>query len=180
MEIISIFDNENQGLFSFVFPDEDFSEFYRLFNSWQDLEYLEEFFESNKSDLDRGYFGTMSVDEAILRTRKDAKQLSKKILDIKKNKDGETLNFLFKPLDNRSYRIEDLQKSKAYGIIRTSWLRLYAIRINDNFYVITGGTIKLTERMDEREHSQKELTKLDTCRDFLRNEGIFDDAGIRD
>jgi hypothetical protein len=45
-------------------------------------------------------------------------------------------------------------------------------------YIITGGAIKLTDKMEEREHTLKELKKLETCKQFLINEGIIDEEGI--
>lgn len=42
-------------------------------------------------------------------------------------------------------------------------------------YIITGGTIKLTLRMDERKHTREELKKLEMVRTFLLSENIIDD-----
>ena len=61
-----------------------------------------------------------------------------------------------------------------------SWLRIYAIRIEPNVYIVTGGAIKLTATMQEREHTQKELDKLNTCRDFLKQNGVFDQDSFVD
>ena len=54
-------------------------------------------------------------------------------------------------------------------------LRLYAVKFRD-WYVITGGAIKLTEKMKGRPHLQAELDKLELVRNFLRQddpEGSF-------
>ena len=42
-------------------------------------------------------------------------------------------------------------------------------------YVITGGAIKLTLKMEEREHTRQELVKLEQVREFLLSENIIDD-----
>lgn len=55
-----------------------------------------------------------------------------------------------------------------------SWLRIYAIRIDPNVYIVTGGAIKLTAKMQDREHTQIELEKLNKCRNFLIDNGVFD------
>lgn len=47
-------------------------------------------------------------------------------------------------------------------------------------YIITGGAIKLTAKMQDREHTQRELDKLNACRDFLRINGIFDQDSFID
>ena len=47
-------------------------------------------------------------------------------------------------------------------------------------YIITGGAIKLTATMQEREHTLTELTKLNKVRDYLMSLGIFDYNGFED
>ena len=50
----------------------------------------------------------------------------------------------------------------------------YAIRIEPNVYIITGGAIKLNAKMQDREHTQIELDKLNACRNYLQQKGVFD------
>ena len=57
----------------------------------------------------------------------------------------------------------------------TSWLRIYAIKLSEGVYLITGGAIKLTLRMEEREHTRRELVKMEKVRAFLLHEHIIDD-----
>ena len=47
-------------------------------------------------------------------------------------------------------------------------------------YIITGGAIKLTATMQEREHTRKELVKMDKVRRYLLEENIIDDDGFID
>ncbi len=44
--------------------------------------------------------------------------------------------------------------------------------------LLRGGTIKLTEKMNDRKHTQKELQKIDYCKQILRDEGIIDEDGM--
>ncbi len=181
MEIVRIFELEDQGLYAIRYQDEDSDEFLRLFDLWQDIAYLEFFFETHKSDLTKEFYNFISVEKAVIRTRDEAKELQKKILGVKNDKDEQVfLNDFFKPLDNITYKPNGLEKSKAYGILEKSWIRLYAIKILENFYVITGGSIKLTPRMSDRTHTQKELEKLDRCLAFLKENGIIDVDGIKE
>ena len=62
----------------------------------------------------------------------------------------------------------------------SSWLRLYAIKLTSGVYIITGGAIKLTATMQEREHTRKELVKMDKVRRYLLEENIIDDDGFID
>jgi len=50
-------------------------------------------------------------------------------------------------------------------------LRIYALRYGDGF-VIKGGTIKLTEYMDDRNDTKREKHKLNTVVEFLSRNGI--------
>ena len=62
----------------------------------------------------------------------------------------------------------------------SSWLRLYAIKLSQGVYVITGGAIKLTLKMEERSHTKEELVKLEKVRRFLLNEDIINDDSFID
>lgn len=75
---------------------------------------------------------------------------------------------VFKPLRPTSWRPESFEKCKAKGFRKTSWLRVYAIRLGVNHFVITGGAIKLTRTMNEREHLNEELMKLEVVCRFLK------------
>lgn len=102
------------------------------------------------------------------------------ILDISPNAD---LDSIFKPLHN-SRTAEILHgKEKAKGF-RTSWhlswLRLYAIKLEPQTYVITGGAIKLTYTMNERQHTLSELNRMEMVRNFLIENGVVDLDGIID
>ncbi|NLA49809.1 MAG: hypothetical protein GX876_10155 [Bacteroidales bacterium] len=71
-----------------------------------------------------------------------------------------------------------MEKKKAYGSKRKTWLRIYALKFGEDKYLITGGTIKLTDNISEREHTRKELRKLENCKKFIIDEGIVDEDGI--
>ena len=47
-------------------------------------------------------------------------------------------------------------------------------------YLITGGAIKLTKKMEEREHTSEELIKLEKGRNFLLAESVSDSDGLFD
>ena len=55
---------------------------------------------------------------------------------------------------------------------------MYALKASEDIYIITGGTIKLTDNMGERSHTSLELKKLEKCKQFLINEGIVDEDGV--
>lgn len=53
------------------------------------------------------------------------------------------------------------------GLLKPSWLRIYAVRLDTNLFLISGGAIKLTKNMD-KPHLQNELRKLDITRIFCQ------------
>ena len=143
------------------------------FQSWNDIEYLMEFFMENIEDL-KDYFHIERISEAIEDTMDDAEQLERLIFDIPYT---DNLDELFKPLASSDLTIRELTREKARNwerIGHASWLRIYAIRLEKNVFVITGGAIKLTRAMQDRLHTQKELDKLNRCRQYLLSNGVFD------
>jgi hypothetical protein len=174
MEIVSIF---GKNLFAIKHTGEEKDEFSKLFELWQDPEYLEDFFENNKDDLGNGFWGSISIEKAIFKTIDYAKEFEETLLDLsEKSSSGQIdeLRIIFKPLHNTQYQTTSFKKSKA----KQTWLRLYALRVEENAYIITGGTIKLTQKMQDREHTHLELEKLEKCKRFLIEQGIVDVDGV--
>ncbi|WP_233555828.1 hypothetical protein [Bacteroides sp. AM10-21B] len=59
-------------------------------------------------------------------------------------------------------------------------MRIYAIRLEANVYIVTGGAIKLTHLMQDKEHTVLELEKLNKCKAFLKLNGVFDKESFVD
>lgn len=174
MKIVPIF---GTNLFAFQYTGETKDELSRLFDLWADPEYLEEFFEDNNADITHGYYGTFTVEGAIFETYEHAESLEEHLLALAEQSEYEQLKGLeqiFKPLHNSQTKILQLNKSKA----RNHWLRLYALRVDKNVYIITGGAIKLTQTMQERQHTMDEINKIDRCRQFLIDKGVVDIDGL--
>jgi len=162
-----------KSLYAVQYEGEDFDEFARLFLDWSDMDYLEQFFELHREDLQSGFWGTISVEGAISKTIREAKALEKKLVQIAERGKFDrynTLSTLFKPLHDRTTRIEEYEMNKAKGLNKPSWLRIYAIRLAPNLFVVSGGAIKLTETMNEREHLIQELRKLELTKAYLLDE----------
>jgi len=178
MKIVRIFADED-CLLTVHYDNEKQDEFARLFNEWTDTEFLESFFTTHERDLD--YWGDISVEDAIKNTRDEAIKFYDSLITLTKLKPQlrkrKFIN-LFKPLENDQSRFDYLDKKKAYGPGNKSWLRLFALKISDDMFLITGGAIKLTRTLQERDHTDKELSKIEICKRFLKNQGIIDDSGI--
>ncbi len=150
-----------------------------ILGQWNDVVWLRNFFKANLEDL-TAYFKITDVNQAIYDTIDDSERLQCLIMDISPEAD---LDKLFRPLDNNrtsemilgkeKVRLRDTQK-------HASWLRIYAIKLDPGIYVITGGAIKLTRTMQEREHTLVELARMEKVRRFLLDNNILDKDSFDD
>lgn len=166
-------------LWAVRYPEKEVDELTQLFRNWSNFNYLLDFFLSNLEDL-KNFFHIYRISDAIQDTFDDADILEKLILDFPYT---ENLDGLFHPLSLSDTRVTELTREKARNWKRerhASWLRIYAIRVEMNVFIVTGGAIKLTPTMQERPHTEKELEKLNQCRDFLISNGIFDQDSFLD
>lgn len=164
MNIVRIF-AEQLNLFAFRFKGEKMNELGRLLSLWNDISYLHEFITNNKSDVPKN----VSISTLVFQLIEDANNIDETIIEISSNPKRSFEEF-FKPLNNQEYQIMELSKQKG----RRNYLRLYAIKIDDNCFVITGGAIKFHHLNKDRPHTQKEMQKIDRCRDYLKDSGVFD------
>ena len=110
------------------------------------------FFLDNFEDL-KNHFRVERIDQAINDTFEDAEALQELVLDFPYT---EQLDGLFKTLSVADTHGRELSREKARNwdrVRHASWLRIYALRLEPNVYVVTGGAIKLTRTMQEREHT---------------------------
>ena len=170
---------DNNTLWAVRYDGEEDNSLRIVFNQWNDPEWLWDFFTENMTDLE-SYFKITDVDQAIYDTMDDSDALECLILDISPDAD---LDKLFHPLENNRTAEMMLGKEKARLWKRAkhdSWLRLYAIKLEPGYYIITGGAIKLTKTMEEREHTLKELRKMEQVRNLLIEQGAIDADGFED
>lgn len=166
-------------LWAVHFEGENLNELDRVFTQWNDAGWLLKFFRENFNDL-VSFFKITKLDEAVYDTMADSDQLECLILDISPDAN---LDELFRPLENSRASEMMLSKEKARLQSRpkhASWLRIYAIKLNPGIYVVTGGAIKLTRTMQEREHTLKELEKMEKVRQYLVANGVIDDDSFND
>jgi len=183
MKIVGIFGVVEESLFAVRFDDKAFDEFKDLFDKWQDIEYLEQFFEDNKHDLKNGIYQHISLEEAVEKTAEEVFQFEQTLRKAAFNSAHHpnaklTLeSVVFKSLHKDILDNEYIQ-SKAYGNRHKSWLRIYAIRLDRDIYFISGGGIKLTKTMQESEHLKLELLKIEKVKEYLKENFIVDEADL--
>ena len=169
MKLVSIF---GKNLFASKYTGNAKNEFRRLFDLWTDPEELDEFFEKNKKDITNGFYGTIPIEDAIFKTIKDAVEFEEKFKNLEKKRADEqleTLSTLFEPLHEPNEKLIALEQSKS----KSSWLRLYGLKVDNDVFIITGGAIKLTRSMQYRKHTNKELKKIRSVRDYLIGKNII-------
>ncbi len=150
-----------------------------LFSQWNDVSWLRSFFKKNTADL-VSYFKITDVNQAIYDTIEDSERLQCLIMDIRPTAN---LDQVFRPLENSRSSEMSLGKEKARlpkASRHASWLRIYAIKLEPGIYVITGGAIKLTRTMQEREHTLVELARMEKVRRFMIENGIADIDSFKD
>lgn len=170
---------EDGRLWAVRYEGDNENALYRLFDQWSDVAWLRGFFKENINDLS-SYFKITDVNDAIYDTIEDSESLQCLIMDISPDAD---LERIFRPLDNNRTAEMLLGKEKARlkkNRKHPSWLRIYALKLSAGIYIVTGGAIKLTATMQEREHTLKELHKMEKVRQFLLSENIVDEDSFTD
>jgi hypothetical protein len=162
MKIVPIFASK---LFAFHYDNESQDEYARLLDLWNDPEYVYEYAVRNEVFITKSGFTAEEFAQCIL---SDVENLEELLLAYKNAKNP--IDACFQPLHDQESgcKILSLQKKKC------KFLRLYAIRIETNCFVITGGAIKVTRTIQGHIDTMTELTKLNKCKSYLQSQGIFD------
>lgn len=157
-------------------------EYHRLFKLWWDLDYLIDFFEKHSPAMNVDFWGDLVDPElASERTIDEAYAFEDYIEKLNRNTaHGVKPDFddLFKPLDGEFGYIYIRTPMKAYGTKNPSLLRLYAVKLASNCYLITGGGIKYCRKMEDSPELKAEIEKIKKVRSFLQSLGIEDAEDI--
>lgn len=156
------------------FKDEEIGnidEFERNFELWSNPMYLYDYFERNQVYLSVKFWRAFSIEDAARITKQKAFEFEELLTEKNTN-----IESLFQPLDNRTIHFTEIIKGKS----KYDWLRLYAIKIDSNRFLITGGAIKLTHKMEDHESTRDELKKLEKTKKFLVELGVIDGDSFDD
>lgn len=147
---------ENQNAFS------------KLRSDWSDPTWFRSFFTKFRQDY-YNFYGPAKLNNIVREALDYADDLFEELAE---HVISDELDSLFKPLESTEIgQVYELQKLKAKGEERKSFLRLFAVRFRDEF-VITGGAIKLTRFMKDRLHTKLEIIRLEAAVEFLRQKDI--------
>lgn len=175
MELYSIFADH---IWSIGYDEHEKDVLTELFENWTDMLYLSEYFDKNEELLNDPFWCGYTKEELINETYKEAIAFNDYLYDLYENSQNGTIpdfDDLFKKLSPND-NIWTLEKEKAYSIPTVkhhpSMLRLYAIKIEPNAYVITGGGIKLVWKMEETKDLCIELQRLQIARNWLKDHDV--------
>jgi len=158
MKIVCIFAKK---LFAFHYEDEDKNELARILEEWEDAHWLYDYAKKNGLNV-------WNFTEKVMKNKEEIENALEHIR-LKKMK----LNQLFEPLHESDSGLGILSFQK--GKHKNNILRLYALKIADDCYVITGGAIKMSQSMQGHPDTAKELQKLTKAKEYLKANDVFDD-----
>lgn len=150
MKIACIFENQ---LYSFHYNEYDENEYDRNLNQWSNTAYLFEFAKENNIQdivafLDEIYYNLEELEDLINEIAETDGQFKRIFIPLEHSETNKTIS---------------LRKGK----INHNRLRLYAIKLIDELFIITGGAIKMSQRMPDHPGTAKELVKLSAARQYL-------------
>ena len=170
MNLIPIFAGK---IWSVVYDDSVNDAYNDEFDRWYDAEYVFNFLFEHEEEIKQSPWSSFSIEDLTQMVVDEAEIFESRLKDMHDNQYGK-FDEEFENLSKNETKIY-LIESKAYGkpvSLKPSILRLYAIRIDKDQYVITGGGIKLVHEMKDSVELKKELEKLKRVREWLFSEGI--------
>ncbi len=174
MDNLKIYTIIDDALYAFQWEGEDTHCLDILTRELTNIDFLRPFFLKRKEQL--SFFANRQPIDAAVKTLKEVRWMEADLLEIAKEgmkKGGANLSSLFSPLDDR-VKSRNFIQAKAKGD-RTDapWVRIYAIKVDENEFYITGGGIKLTKTMEEDEYLKLQLERLKQAEAYLTEIGFI-------
>jgi hypothetical protein len=152
----------------------DSDAFTDCFNNWQDATYVFNCFKGKEEAL---LFYGMDKKQAAQQVLKESQQFYLDILNIINGKTNATSldHTIFIPLYPNTDFDLPLLETKAYGTeAGKSFLRMYAIRLNDGCYIVVGGLIKTSKTLQDSKEGKAILKRIKQVAKFLREKNYTD------
>jgi hypothetical protein len=178
VEIVDIY---KDLLYSISFDEEDLTEYHKVFREWHDVDYLVKFFTDHKDEVNTAFWKEAGLnpddlDKSVNRVINEAESLETYIRQLVDNcTKGLKPDFdaYFHLLGGKYKCLWSLEPVKSYGTRRPSLLRLYAIRLGTNCYLVVYGGIKLGETIQNSPVLKDQVFhKIDSVLSFLKANGI--------
>lgn len=167
-------------IYSVKYDGEDVNEFERLFEDWRNLDEVMDFFKKYENYLKSQVWSAVSEPEAaafqVLEEADNLEILFRKLYLNAKEESKPDFDSYFKYLDGK-YKFEyEYVPMKSYGTECPSFIRLYAIKMGNNRYIIVGGGIKLCKKIQDSPYLKDHIfPNIDKVRAWLKNNGIYEE-----
>jgi hypothetical protein len=191
MKFMPIFtEPEYCDLWSTCYPEheinEEIKDIYSILmdDKWADDKYLLEFIKQNEEFLNDNYWAGVDMFEIINNIKIEMASFDEELYLADQNKqmnNSRSLDKIFLKLHQNIYSLNTFNETyrKARPNLSRSIIRLYGIELSDKTIIITGGTLKLKQKMIG-ENFDIELKNLKRVQTYLNKQGIIDRAGLID
>ncbi|MGI9526721.1 MAG: hypothetical protein ACR2MS_06405 [Weeksellaceae bacterium] len=168
MKIVSIF---APYLYAIQYEEEKDDCYTSVINDWQDVEFIKVFYENHLSSIiDNPYISVNTFQEFWEKVYRYSSEFDE---SLEKANENNLLNEVFDILSLNEHIYELHAKQKA----KKNFLRIYCIKVED-IYIVTGGAIKLTQKMQDHPLTYSELRKLENVKHFLKDFQIIDEESF--
>ncbi len=189
MEIFHTFDEQFQGIYLARFvnctfyqtPTEYETELDKIQDQLQDPFYVRNFIKSKQSGWQNGSYKNDSLNYLTTQVLNEAADLFDKLDELNdRSQTGNCFELLFDEFTelSKSERLDDPGRRKMYTYDYGSLLRLYGIRLGNDTIILSGGGIKLVDKMNESSALVLELNKMTYLKDWLKEEKIKDSTDL--
>jgi hypothetical protein len=176
MELVTIFVDANaEGLYAIRYNEGEKDEFERLFDDWDDTNFVLSYLMVNEEFLKDDYYADMTIDDLVTKVHAESQEIRIGAL----SSDGNNILGMFKPLEigkKQFTALDVLQLGKAVLDDKANYpkpiLRIYGVRISEKSFVITGGAIKIVHLMEHHVDTKRELEKMEAVRNWLTENDV--------
>ena len=191
MKFMPIFTKpEYCDLWSTCYPEheinEEIKDIYSILmdDKWADDQYLFEFLKQNEECLNDNYWTGVDMFEIINNIKIEMASFDEELYladQDKQTSNRRSLDKIFLKLHQNIYSLNTFNETyrKARPNLSRSIIRLYGIELSDKTIIITGGTLKLKQKMIG-ENFDKEFKNLKRVQTYLNKQGIIDRTGLLD
>ena len=191
MKFMPIFtEPEYCDLWSTCYPEheinEEIKDIYSILmdDKWSDDKYLLEFIKQNEECLNDNYWTGVDMFEIINNIKIEMASFDEELYLADQNKqmnNSRSLDKIFLKLHQNIYSLNTFNETyrKARPNLSRSIIRLYGIELSDKTIIITGGTLKLKQKMIG-ENFDTEFKNLKRVQTYLNKQGIIDRTGLID
>lgn len=157
---------------------DEFTKWRRL---WQDPSFLSDFYCNHIEYFREPFWAGIDEERFVMDAIASAPEIFRNLEAALQKDDLENLFQPLSPQDERQADYTSIRVKSKFGCIQNHFaFRIYAVKVDDGCYVITGGAIKITRGMSEAPHTKIELDKLNYVHDALLEEGLTDKVSFLD